>query len=365
MADVEHNGTEAPTQRRRDHAREEGQVVLSTDLTASVALLTGCAILLWTGSTFGARLMNGFRVWMSDRPGTEWSSWNVGVGARWMSAELIGICGLFVLAILAVGLAFGFAQVGFVISFKSLELKWERLIPENPFSKLISMESGIKGILSAMKVSLLLGVSMLMLWLRRGELSVHRFGTIDNVAAYAWRLGLTICLAMAGVSVGLALTDYLIRWFRQEQKLKMTREEIKQEQKDDNGDPHVKAALRRKQREARKQQSVKDVPKADLILTNPTHLAIAIQYQPGKMRAPKIVAKGAGVFAQNIIRIAKENKIPVMERKPLARALFKVVDVGQEIPFEFFRAIAEILAQIYKAKSRLASGERSGSHRSI
>ena len=352
MADNEHNGTETPTQRRRDQAREDGQVVLSTDLTASVALLTGCAILLWTGSTLGARLMNGFRVWIADVPGAEWSAWDVGVGARWMSAELVGVCGLFVLAILSVGLAFGFAQVGFVISFKSLELKWDRLLPENPLGKLISIDSGVKGILSAMKVSLLLGISMLMLWLRRSEFSVRRFGTIDDVAAYAWQLGLVICLAMAGVSVGLAVTDYLVKWFRHEQKLKMTREEIKQEQKDDNGDPHVKAAVRRKQREARKQQSVKDVPKADLILTNPTHLAIAIQYQPGKMRAPKIVAKGAGVFAQNIIRIAKENQIPVMERKPLARALFKVVNVGQEIPFEFFRAIAEILAQIYKTKNR-------------
>ena len=351
MADVEHNGTEAPTPRRREQAREEGQVVLSTDLTASVALLTGCAILLWTGSTLGARLMNGFREWMTDVPGTEWDAWHVTLGARWMSAELVGTCGLFVLAILSIGLAFGFAQVGFVISFKSLELKWDRLIPENPFSKLISMDSGIKGVLNALKVALLLGISMLMLWLRRGELSIRNFGSIDAVAAYGWRLGLMICLAMAGVAVGLALTDYLIKWFRQEQKLKMTREEIKQEQKDDNGDPHVKAAVRRKQREARKQQSVKDVPKAHLILTNPTHLAIAIQYQPGKMRAPKIVAKGAGVFAQNIIRIAKENKIPVMERKPLARALYKIVDVGQEIPFEFFRAIAEILAQIYKAKN--------------
>ena len=352
MADLEHNGTEAPTQRRRDHAREEGQVVLSTDLTAALGLLTGCAILLWTGSTLGARLMHGFRVWLSDVPASEWSAWNVGIGARWMSVELIGTCGVFVLAILAVGIGLGFSQVGFVISIKSLELKWERLIPENPFSKLISLDSGIKGVLSAMKVSLLLGISVWMLWLRRGELSIRRFGSIDDVAAYAWQLGLIICLAMAGVSVGLALTDYLVKWFRHEQKLKMTREEIKQEQKDDNGDPHVKAAVRRKQREARKQQSVKDVPKADLILTNPTHLASAIQYQPGKMRAPKIVAKGAGVFAQNIIRIARENKIPVMERKPLARALFKVVDVGQEIPFEFFRAIAEILAQIYKAKQR-------------
>lgn len=351
MADVEHNGTEAATPRRREQAREDGQVVLSTDLTASVSLMTGCAILLWTGSILGARLMHGFHQWITDVPSTEWHTWNVSLGAQWMSGELAGTCGLFALAIFAIGLSFGLMQVGFTISFKSLALNWDRLIPENPFGKIISIDSSIKGLLSAMKVTLLLSVAMLLLWMRRGELSIRNFASIDHIAAFAWDLGLKICMAMAGISVGLGLTDYLVKWFRQEQKLKMTREEIKQEQKDDNGDPHVRAAMKRKQREARKQQSVKDVPKADVILTNPTHLAIAIQYQPGKMRAPKIVAKGAGVFAQNIIRIAKENKIPVMERKPLARALYKLVDVGQEIPFEFFRAIAEILAGIYRANN--------------
>ena len=354
MADLEHNGTEAATPRRREQAREEGQVVLSTDLTASVSLLTGCTILLWTGSLLGARLMNGIRHWMTDVPGSDWNTWNVTIGAQWMSVELAGTCGLFVLAILAIGLSFGFMQVGFLVSFKPLALNWERLLPENPFGKIVSLDSTIKGLLSAMKVTLLLSVAMLLLWMRRHELSVRNFSSIDQVAAFGWRLGLIICIAMAGISVALGIIDYLVKWFRQEQKLKMTREEIKQEQKDDNGDPHVKAAMRKKQRDARQQQSVRDVPKADVILTNPTHLAIAIQYQPGKMRAPKIVAKGAGVFAQNIIRIAKENKIPVMERKPLARALYKIVDVGQEIPFEFFRAIAEILAGIYKTKNRTA-----------
>ena len=357
MSDSEHNGTEAPTPRRREQAREEGQVVFSTDLTASVSLLTGCAILLWTGSTLGVRLMNGFRQWITDVPGSEWTAWHVTVGARWMSAELLGTCGLFVLAISAIGLSFGFAQVGFLISFKPLALNWGRLMPENPLGRLISLDSGLKGLLSAMKVTLLLSVSILLLWMRRGEFSVHNFRSPDEVAAFGWHLGLIICLALAGVSVGLALADYLVKWFRQEHKLKMTREEIKQEQKDDTGDPHVRAAVRKKQREARKRQSVKDVPKADVILTNPTHLAIAIQYQPGKMRAPKILAKGAGVFAQNIVRIAKENKIPVMERKPLARALFKLVDVGQEIPFEFFRAIAEILAGIYRVKKQEARSQ--------
>lgn len=354
MADNEHNGTEAPTPRRRDDARGEGQVVISSDLTAAIALLTGCMILLWTGSTLAARLLGGFREWFTEVPQSEWTQWHISLGARWLSMELIGICGLLVAGLMTVGLAFGFAQVGFVVSFKPLAMNWSRILPENGWSRVLSLESGVRGLLSVLKVSLLLSITALLLWMRRQELSIHNFESVADVAAFGWRLGLIVCLAMAGVSVGLALIDYLVKWFQNEKKLKMTREEIKQEQKDDQGDPHLRAAIRKKQREARKRQSVRDVPKATIILTNPTHLAIAIQYEAGRMRAPKVVAKGAGVFAKNIVRIAKENKIPVLERKPLARALFKSVDVGQEIPFEFFRAIAEILAQIYKVRQAAA-----------
>ncbi len=354
MAGPENNGTEAPTQRRREEARNEGQVVMSPDLTASVSLLAGCLILLWTGPALTARIMNGFREWFTDVPTEDWSSWHVSAGLHWLSSELLGICGFMVLGLMAIGLAFSFAQAGFHISFKSLAINWERVLPENGFSRILSLDSGIKGLMNAVNVLFLLCVTILLLWIRRHQITVGRFDSTAAVAEFAWRLGLTVCMAMAGVSIGLALIDYVVKWLRNEQKLMMTREEIKQEQKDDSGDPHVRAAVRRKQREARKRQSVKDVPKATVILTNPTHLAIAIQYEAGKMRAPKIVAKGAGVFAKNIVRIAKENKIPVLERKPLARAIFKTVDVGQEIPIEFFRAIAEILAQIYKSRQSAA-----------
>ena len=354
MAGPENNGTEAPTDRRREDAREEGQVVFSSDLTAAVTLMAGCLMLLWTGGSIATRIMDGFREWFLEVPSMEWGNWQVSLGARWITSELTGICGVFVLGIMAIGLAFGFAQVGFHVSFKSLAINWERVLPQNGWSKIISMDSGIHGLLNATKVTLLLAVTMILLWMRRHELSLRNFESVAAVSTFAWHLGLMICISLAGVTIALALIDYLIKWFRNEQKLKMTREEVKQEQKDSSGDPHVRAAIRKKQREARKRQSVKDVPKATVILTNPTHLAIAIQYEPGTMRAPKVVAKGAGVFAKNIVRIAKENKIPVLERKPLARALFKSVEVGQEIPFDYFRAIAEILAQIYRAKQSAA-----------
>ena len=350
MAGPENTGTEAPTPRRREDAREEGQVVFSPDLTASIALLAGCLVLMWSGSEMARRMMEGFRRWFVEVPGEAWGVHHVSEGAHWVTGELIAICGFLVPGIMVIGLAFGFAQVGFHFSFNSLAINWERLLPENGFSRIVSMESGISGLMNVAKVTFLLCVSAICLWIKRAEFSVQNHASVMSLTASAWKLGLYVCIAMAAVSLALALVDYLVKWFRNEQKLMMTREEIKQEQKDDSGDPHLKAAIRKKQREARRRQSVRDVPKATVILTNPTHLAIAIQYEPGQMKAPRIVAKGAGVFAKNIVRIAKENNIPVLERKPLARALFKSVDVGQEIPFDFFRAIAEILAQIYKAR---------------
>lgn len=354
MAGPENTGTEAPTPRRREDARDEGQVVFSTDLTAAVTLMAGCLILLWTGPSLYSQLADSFREWFTDVPAHEWGNADVTKSAYWLTSAMFSTCGLLVGGIMAIGLAFSFAQVGFHISFKSLAINWDHVLPENALSRLVSLDTGIKGLLNAAKVTLLLTVTVILLWMKREEVSVSRFATAGDIAAFSWRIGMWICVALAGVMIALSLIDYLIKWFRNEQKLMMTREEIKQEQKDDSGDPHVRAAIRKKQREARKKQSVKDVPKATVILTNPTHLAIAIQYEPGRMKAPKVVAKGAGVFAKNIVRIAKENKIPVLERKPLARALFRTVEVGQEIPFDFFRAIAEILAQIYKARQSAA-----------
>ncbi|MCA9059268.1 MAG: EscU/YscU/HrcU family type III secretion system export apparatus switch protein [Planctomycetaceae bacterium] len=350
MAEAEHNGTEPATPRRREQARREGQLAYSPDLTAAFALLAGCGILLWYGEDVAQRLMDGIRTWISDIPAEDWGTFDSSRTAHWLSSELNGTCAFLVLSLMGCGIAIGFMQAGFVISTKPLEVDFSKLLPSKGWSRVISVESGVRGLMGGAKVLLLGTISAVILWARRDELSAARFHSIRDLAAFTWNTALTICLAMAGVCLGLALVDYLIRWFRHEQRLMMTREEIKQEHKDDTGDPHLRAALKKKQREAARRQSVRDVPKATVILTNPTHLAVALQFEMGKMPAPKVVAKGAGVFAKNIVRIAREHDIPVLERKPLARALFAAVDVGQEIPLEFFRAVAEIIAEIYRSK---------------
>ena len=258
---------------------------------------------------------------------------------------------LFGWLLLGVGLMTGFAQSGFLISWKPMELDPGKMSPIKGWKRIFSMESAIKGGLGFAKVSLLLTVSCSIVWFRREELAATNFSTVNGLFTFAWNLGLTICLSLAAVSASLAALDYIARWLQHEKKLKMTHQEIKQEQKDELGDPTIKAAVRRRQREALKNQSVAEVPDATVILTNPTHYAVALKYEQGVMSAPKLIAKGAGSFAANIVKIARANQIPIVQRPPLTRAIFRSVSVGQDIPVQFFRAVAEILGQIYKAKN--------------
>jgi len=350
MAENEHNGTEAPTPRRRETARRDGQVVYSQDLAGAATLLVGCLVLMWTGPVIVRSIGGGIRSWITESNTGEWTEWHTFTGARWLLSELGTSCGVLVGVLMVTGLMLALLQVGFVISTKPLEINFEKMLPSKGFARVFSMESGVRGLLGGAKVGVLLLISLLFLWLRRDEFHPSRFGSLARLAEETWSLALTIALAMTGLLAGLAVIDYLVKWLQHEKKLKMTREEMKQEQRDDSGDPHLKAAVRKKQKERLKQQSTKDVPRATVILTNPTHIAVALRYESGKMQAPTVVAKGAGVFAANIVRIGRSHNVPVIERKPLARALFASVNVGQQIPIEFFRAVAEILAGLYKAR---------------
>ncbi|MCA9084792.1 MAG: EscU/YscU/HrcU family type III secretion system export apparatus switch protein [Planctomycetaceae bacterium] len=352
MAEFEQEGTLEPTQRRREEARLDGQVVSSPDIAAAAAVLTGVLFLMWSGSDVGSRLMDAFRIWYQDASFTDWTNLHSLLGARWFSTQMLAACGTLVAVLMVVGLLIGFSQVGFVISWKPMEIDFEKLSPVRGWQKLMSMESAIRGGLGISKVTLLLMVSIGIVWFRRHELSAGNFASVNGLFLYAWNLGLTISLSLAIVSFVLAAVDYISRWLQLEKKLKMTHEEIKREQKDEMGDPTIRAAVRKRQREALKNQSVSEVPEATVILTNPTHYAVALKYIPGQMAAPKLVAKGAGAFAANIVKIAKEHRIPVIQRPPLTRALFRSVKVGQEIPTVFFRAVADILLELYRTKRK-------------
>ena len=174
--------------------------------------------------------------------------------------------------------------------------------------------------------------------------------TIWNTLGYIGRICFKILLSTTIVLVFLSVLDYAYQRWEYEKSLRMTKQEIKDEYKNTEGDPMIKARIRRIQREAAQKRMMAEVPKADVVITNPTHLAVAVKYDPGKMGAPIVVAKGADYIAEKIRQIAQENSVLLVENKPLAQVLYKIVKVNHVIPEDLYRAVAEVLAYVYEEK---------------
>lgn len=342
------DGTEEPTQRRREQARSEGQVVQSPEVASAFALLSSGLILLWFGPSIGGSLMDGLRTWLTDSVDI-WSPHMDAVVFRWITMETLALCCIPIFGMLAVSFSIAFIQTGPMFVLTPLSFKPEKLHPANNWKKLMSLDNGLKSLLAIVKVAIAFTVTTLFFYWNWQMYGTAVISSVGRVTQEAWGAAIFIWIVLAAIFLTPAALDYLFKRYQHEQKLKMTREEVKREQKDEGGDPMIRARQRQKVRESMKQRSVTDVPKATVVLTNPTHLAVALQYEAG-MAAPKVVAKGAGVFAKNIVRIAKEHRIHVVQRKPLARAIYKNINVGQEIPPEFFKAVAEILGQIYRLR---------------
>jgi flagellar biosynthetic protein FlhB len=350
MDDHGHPRTEAATPRRRREAREQGQVALSQELTASILLLACIGALWWGGAGIGAALMHVMRSGLSFPEIGQWQLGETVIAARWFSGQIFATTALIVGVLFAVGLATGLLQSGFQISFKPLAANWERLSPTSGWSKLMSWDGAVRGLSVSLKVAAVGGLLAWFLSDRVALLAISGRGTLGRSVSATWTLALQTAAVVAGAFFVVGAADYLYQRLRFEQRLKMTRDEVKREHKEDEGDPHVRARIRKLQREAAEKKMIQDVPKATVVVTNPTHVAVALQYDRHTMAAPKVIAKGSGLFARRIREVAAQHGIPVLERKPLARLLFKSVRIGQFIPAELYQALAEILAHVYRLK---------------
>lgn len=243
-------------------------------------------------------------------------------------------------------------QVGWSVSLKPLAPDIARLNPVSGLAKLFDMQALVRMGMGVVKMAAAAAVAALTLWqMHEAILSTAALG-IPQLVACTGEVVYTLCLRLAIVLLILGIIDYAWQRYRFEQDLKMTKEEIKEEFRRMEGDPIIKQRRRQVQMQLLQQRMRYDVPKADVVITNPTHLAIAIKYDADTMSAPRVLAKGQDYMAQMIRQIAMEHGIPILERKPLAQALYKAVDVGQEIPKEFYKAIAEVLAYVYELSGR-------------
>lgn len=342
--------TESPTPHRLEKAREEGQIPRSRELTSVLMLLAGL-LTLWLGGTLMARQLaamvaSGLRF---DHGMVNDSKLIIGhisslVGQAVMA--LLPLMGGLVLVAIAAPMLLG----GIVISGKSIKMDFKKLNPLPGFSRMFAAQAWtelFKGILKAVLVG---SVGGWYIWSHWSEM----LRLISQSPTNALMHGLGMIAACCSlVILGLIpMVGYDVFWqlYSYYKKLRMSRQEIRDEFKQQEGDPHVKGRIRQAMRAAARRRMMADVPKADVIVTNPTHYSVALQYNEKKMSAPKVVAKGAGEVALKIRELAAEHRIPLLEAPPLARALYRHTEIGQQIPGALYAAVAEVLAWVWQLR---------------
>ncbi|AVX31173.1 flagellar biosynthetic protein FlhB [Carboxydocella thermautotrophica] len=346
--------TEEATPKRRQEARRKGQVPRSPEVGSAFVLLSAFTILYLTSNfayqTMGEFIRNIYGVQLKEHllttntiPVLLWQG--ILVGAKILIPLLLG-------AIIA-GVAVNLIQTGFLLTTEGLTMKWERIDPVEGFKRIFSKRTLVELIKSLFKVTIVAlvayGIIKNQIMFFPGLQTVE----LNTGLAFIGHMIIKIGLYTSGMLVVLALFDYAYQRWEFNKSLRMSKEEIKEEYKQTEGNPQIKAKIKERMRALAQRRMMQEVPRADVVITNPTHFAVAIKYQAGKMPAPVVVAKGADLLAKRIKEIAREHGVVTVENKPLAQALYKSVEIGEFIPPELFQAVAEVLAYVYKLKGKI------------
>lgn len=340
--------TEQATPRRRERARQEGRVARSPDLAGATSLVFGLVGL----SALGWSILAGLgRVMTSSLGGAG----TIGLDPSTVCSIAVALAGQVAVMVLPLACLMGTAGVivnvlqgGLFFSWQSVAPKWERVDPVAGLGRLFSARTLVALLVITAKVGAVLGCGYLALLAEWEGLSQLigappqgvLFRVAGLVAKTAWWTAVAFLVA-GGI-------DYAYKRWSFDKSLRMTKQEAREEHKELEGDPHIKAKIRGIQRQMAMRRMMREVPKSDVVITNPTHVAVALRYDAGSMTAPRLVAKGKRKIARRIRQIAEREGVPVVEQPPLARAIEKVVPVGSEIPERFYRAIAEVLSQLYR-----------------
>ena len=356
MADNEHERTEQPTAKRLEEARRKGQIPRSTELSAAAVILTVGGGLHFLGGYMGTRfdgLMSTSLTLTREQSVDESLMFpTMGTEAARALLACAPILGLTLVAALVAPLLLG----GWNLSFEAMVPDFTRLNPVSGLGRMFSTRSGVDLAKAFAKFILLALVAVLLLRQKSGELM--GLGLEPTRAGIAHAVSLTghALLMLAGTLGLIAAMDVPWQLFQHSKQLRMTRQEVREEMKESEGSPEVKGRIRTMQRELARRRMMHEVPKADVVIVNPTHFAVALKYDEKRMRAPIVVAKGADVIAARIREIATDSLVPIFEAPPLARALFKSVEIGGEIPATLYVAVAQVLTYIYQLKTARRGG---------
>lgn len=353
MPETDGEKTESATPKKRDEARKQGQVVVSQDLNQAVQLLIVLMVFHLAGSTLFVEFSAFFRENLGNRLNMQITDSTVLYAFKELFLKALELLAPFMITIIVVMVGLNMAQSGIKVTFEKLKINFGKLNPINGIKKIFSLRSVVKLLASVLKVTLLGWIVYQTLEGKMVEIGELGGCDLYTILEYCFSLLFVILFRLGLALLILALFDFMYQKWQYEKDLKMTKQEVKDEAKQTMGDPLIKKRIRQAQFEMYKQRLSESVPDATVVVTNPTHFAVAIKYEKGEMDAPKVVAKGMNLIAERIKTLAREHNVPIVENKMLAQTLYRTVEVGSEIPSRLYRAVAEVLSYVYQLKGRV------------
>ncbi|MFD2233572.1 flagellar biosynthesis protein FlhB [Phaeospirillum tilakii] len=354
MAEDAEDKSEQPTDRKLDNARKEGQVASSTEVRIWAGLMGTLVVLSLMAPKMAVQLDHLLRPFIERPAQLDMSPGGLGLILTHLVQQVLVVLTMPLALLLVLGIASVVAQNGLLFVPKRLAPDLSKIDPLKGFQKLFSLNNLVEFLKSLFKVGAVGVVLFIILRGRMDDFAGLAAFDLTTILDYLRRQVLAMMIiAMLMVTV-LAAADWLYQRYSFTQRMKMTKQEVKDEHKQSEGDPMVRGRLRSLRMQRARRRMMAAVPKADVVVTNPTHFAVALQYEMDAMSAPRLVAKGADLIAKRIRELAEENDVPIVENPPLARALYATVELDQEIPPEHYRAVAEVISYVFKLKGKIA-----------
>jgi len=345
--------TEAPTPKALQSAREKGQVPKSQDLSGAVLMLGGVIALMILAPMIGDMFQRMLRTMLGGNISVDQlSTASIQATSTVAIYEVMRVMLPVLLIVMVIAYGSQFMQVGFLISADPIQPKFSKLSPLGGIKRIYGKKGLAKAIINTLKLTLLILVSILVIRSQIDTISTLPMLTAVMATTAILRMIITIAFILIIILLMLAVIDYIFQRWQHTQDNRMTKQQVKDERRTMEGDPQLKGKRMQMAREIVMQQMAHQVPQADVIVTNPTHFSVAIKYESDGMGAPKVTVKGADLMALRIRQIARTHKIPIVERPPLARALYWGVKAGQEISAEHYEAVAELLAYVYRLEGK-------------
>lgn len=344
--------TEQPTPKRIKEAREKGQVARSTELSSVTVMLAAAASLIALGPLMSSESREMF-VWIfTNAPSFDLNAASVPGFLLQVSWMFVKMSAPVIIVLTITALAISYLQVGSLFSMQALEPKFDKLNIVNGIKNLVSAKSIMVAVRDVIKMVIIVVIAY---YAVKKEVPVMVGFTdmaVSDIASAMTSITIKISFKILIALAVIALLDFVYQKWTYTKGLRMSFQDIKEELKQTEGNPQIKGRIRAIQRDQARKRMIQDVPKADVVITNPTHIAVALKYDTDTMEAPTVLAKGERLIAEAIKKLAAESGVPIVENKPLARALFKTVEVGMQIPGDLYKAVAEILAYVYSLNGK-------------